>query len=896
MNKKKGLLIVSLSAVIACVGAIAAFGGNPNLLSKSQANEAAYSLTFDKNHKVVDSQILTENGNNIWVKDGKVTWGENLTFAKGSYIQNLSALTGIKSVTIELVSGSVDVMHAYSEPSDLTTPMYFDETVTSTKTVEVDQVNVPNYVRVISTTGAVVKSVSINYSCSNETEPIVVDDVKYELEMGRTKGENVYTSIVKGGMLSPTSLKVVPDYDKSGDAALQLDIAKDIDKDLLDDDRTIRAFSVDLKDDNGVVENNDKYGFMGQLETTEGNTGWMNPLQWSADLGNGWRRFYYNTDNLPSVKVTTIKNLNIFFSKSRKNSSGDSLNYVYVDNVRLYETNIADLNKMKVTKSQDAFDITGCTAEENKIPTAVKFELQKLSGDAVRFFIGKSWSDHTSYQKVFSNMSTSESWVIAKALTNGWFEVTIDLFKACNDGSITLNEFTLLDIRNGDGNNATVTLGDLKFVYDYDFTMNPGTGYKFTNSYDVKEVEAITFDYYLDTEDDTLNSKFMVLTNAEYIGDFSFFNDGPKDENKPYNGITSEILDDGFVHVTMKIHETNRTSASFKTIAEFPNISQIKGVQVHGSWGAHLPIQIRNIEIVNGKQDLLKLPNLTTKVYADKLDHNPQEIVEITSGVSVTKDQTVSVNGGFSWKVTANVNEESWDWIVFGFENALSIDSISNLSLKFVNAYKWAKIRFFDEDFNLICEPAETDFHSNDWNSFGKTIFHAKEAKYFGVCLDFVPEVENVVYIDALYLESYIPDGGYAIPAKNDTFIDIPTIKINSGKKLVMKITNIVDAGDDLGFRIIQDREHTNIGYGKYCVETDYEVWNFGKYAGKWDASYTTGLSRVVVENTSVTITFDFSLMGKGRDGLDLPTDSVSCIYFKADIMLASCVLDYWII
>ena len=145
----------------------------------------------------------------------------------------------------------------------------------------------------------------------------------------------------------------------------------------------VRDSNVDFKDDNGVVSNNNRYEFMGQLETKAGNTGWMNPLDWSVDLGNGWRRSYYTTEN-DGYNVSDLKNLNIFLSKSRKNTSGDSLSSIYIDNVRLYDTNIANLNKMNVAKSQDAFDITGCKVEDGKMYMRVK------KGEDVDFKVGSS--------------------------------------------------------------------------------------------------------------------------------------------------------------------------------------------------------------------------------------------------------------------------------------------------------------------------------------------------------------------------------------------------------------------------------------------------------------------------------------------------------------------------
>ena len=287
---------------------------------------------------------------------------------------------------------------------------------------------------------------------------------------------------------------------------------------------------------------------------------------------------------------------------------------------------------------------------------------------------------------------------------------------------------------------------------------------------------------------DTELSHFEILTNDTYIGTYSLTNSSFTN----YSNCKFEKLADGWVKLTMNMPSTTRIAAAWNTLEKYPAITSLKGFTIHGSWGDHKPVSIRNIDFVKKEAvDLLESESLIKKVYIDKLDHNPQVIEEVKSGVSITKEESIVATKGYSWKVTANVNEEVWDWVVFGLDNPVDIETLENISLKFVNAQKWAMFRFYDEDFNLISDSISADFSSSEWNSFERTVFHTRNVKYVGVCLHFYPNVENVVYIDALNV-TYMPET-YFCENDKDTFIEMPKIKINSGKKLVLTLTNIVN-------------------------------------------------------------------------------------------------------
>ena len=168
-KNKKTLLIAGFSGLaIAITLSIGFTKGLPSIFTAAQQD--ANSLIISANNPVHDGYVKTTKGAAIYVKDDGVTWGSsNLTFAAGGYIQTLTCIHGIQSVNVEMSFGSLDLYHGYLEPTNLETPMYgvdFSFTSTTTYTYTTD---LPNYVRLRASSGAVVNKITINYDCVSVT-------------------------------------------------------------------------------------------------------------------------------------------------------------------------------------------------------------------------------------------------------------------------------------------------------------------------------------------------------------------------------------------------------------------------------------------------------------------------------------------------------------------------------------------------------------------------------------------------------------------------------------------------------------------------------------------------------------------------------------------------------
>ena len=181
-KNKKIFLVVALSSLVAVATlSTGIFKVFPSIFTIAQQD--ANSLVISANNPVHDGYVETVKGSPIYVKDDGVTWGNNnLTFADGGYIQTLTCIHGIQSVNVEISSGSLDLYHGYLEPTNLETPMYgvdFNFSSTSTFTYTSD---LPNYVRLRASSGAVVNKITINYDCVSVTDDQYIETLDDGLE------------------------------------------------------------------------------------------------------------------------------------------------------------------------------------------------------------------------------------------------------------------------------------------------------------------------------------------------------------------------------------------------------------------------------------------------------------------------------------------------------------------------------------------------------------------------------------------------------------------------------------------------------------------------------------------------------------------------------------------
>ena len=178
---KKILLVAALFSF--CLGGFGVFISlkSPSIFAK--ASQDINSLVFSPANKVTDGYVKTNKGNNIYIKDDGVSWNNSdLTFENGGYIQNLTVIHGIQSVSVELVSGSLDLYHGYEEPTNLETPFYgVDYTFNSSSTFSFIS-DLPNRIRLRANETTIISSVTILYDCISANEDTHAENLDDGLE------------------------------------------------------------------------------------------------------------------------------------------------------------------------------------------------------------------------------------------------------------------------------------------------------------------------------------------------------------------------------------------------------------------------------------------------------------------------------------------------------------------------------------------------------------------------------------------------------------------------------------------------------------------------------------------------------------------------------------------
>ena len=176
------VLTTTLCVSLATVGAFLAGHGRSNSIF-TKAFDDPNSLIISPSNPVTDGYVRTVKGSPIYLRDDGVTWNDyNLAFQVGGYIQNLTIIHGIESVSVELSSGSLDLYHGYVEPENLETPFYgADYTFTSNYTYHFGS-ELPNRVRLIANENSVVSKITITFDCESANSDLNAETLDDGLE------------------------------------------------------------------------------------------------------------------------------------------------------------------------------------------------------------------------------------------------------------------------------------------------------------------------------------------------------------------------------------------------------------------------------------------------------------------------------------------------------------------------------------------------------------------------------------------------------------------------------------------------------------------------------------------------------------------------------------------
>ena len=197
---KKGKLLAGFVLNSTLVGAfIFAVPAGCHNFANVNANIGEYNLlVLSSQNPVIDAQARTQNGTNLWVKgdaSSGVNWNNNgkVSIARNGYIQTLTTIHGIKKVTVNLASGSVELFHGFVEPNDLETPMYgVDKAFNNTDTYEYTG-TLPNRIRIRATSDSLINSITIAFDCASAGIDEYEETIDYGFENSFIDAGNIGT-------------------------------------------------------------------------------------------------------------------------------------------------------------------------------------------------------------------------------------------------------------------------------------------------------------------------------------------------------------------------------------------------------------------------------------------------------------------------------------------------------------------------------------------------------------------------------------------------------------------------------------------------------------------------------------------------------------------------------
>ena len=188
----KKTIVISSAAVFSVIVSMAVLVSRSSSSFSARAVQDSNSLIISPSNPVTNGYVKTTKGNPIYIKDDGVAWGgSNLTFENGGYIQTLTIIHGIQSVSVELSSGSLDLYHGYVEPSNLETPMYGSDYTFVSSYTYVFSSDMPNRVRLRASEEAVISKITINYDCSSVNADPYVETLDDGLENSYIDAGNI---------------------------------------------------------------------------------------------------------------------------------------------------------------------------------------------------------------------------------------------------------------------------------------------------------------------------------------------------------------------------------------------------------------------------------------------------------------------------------------------------------------------------------------------------------------------------------------------------------------------------------------------------------------------------------------------------------------------------------
>lgn len=407
LNSKTKRNFAILGTCTLALSFLAVVVGNNSLFSFAAAgNNNQNCLILSTSNSPTDGYVKTVNGNNIYVKSDGVTWdnGSNLEFSNGAYIQTLTIIHGIQSVSVELVSGSLDLYHGYVEPMNLENPMYGSDYSFNTSATYIFNTDYPNRIRLRASESTVVSKITINYDCYSTD----VDINEETLDDGL---ENSYIDAGKIGANANTSY-VLDTSSNDSSRALKLDFkgVSNYRVSLSTQKNQIQGLASDLPDfTNAVVTLKAK--FSDNIENRNilveaVGTSWAHSEFVTMDGSefpiDGWYDYSFDFNDISFADKDSI--IRLYFKFSGINSGNKSSAYVILDEIDYhYHTKNQEMNYESVYDGlENMYRDTGPSMENVYVSFDNKVKYGRISRTSLLLRPKESMGSSAHYYVSFS--------------------------------------------------------------------------------------------------------------------------------------------------------------------------------------------------------------------------------------------------------------------------------------------------------------------------------------------------------------------------------------------------------------------------------------------------------------------------------------------------------------
>lgn len=340
MNKKYLLIPCGiLSAImISSFSAYSIFSESKYALTSSEEN---YQIVYSSAKPVIEGTSLTNSGNSISVKTDGVNWNDGsgkVAFAANGYIQNTKAIHGIKSISISLSSGSVDILYSYERPTVLETPMYFAKTIAGSETFNFNLEALPSFFRISAREETKINNIAVNYDCYTDKEDAGKELLAHGLENSwidfGASGRYARTSYSLDTYSNSSKRSIRLDFSNTNNNYVSLSTQRNYEKynePLPDFSNTI--FSLKAKFSEDIVNKGLKAKIIGK--------GWADlgfiPMTRSSVSENGWYTYTLDLTNVDFLGNNEIIRINVLpegIDSTNKNTAYvllDEIEYKYRD-------------------------------------------------------------------------------------------------------------------------------------------------------------------------------------------------------------------------------------------------------------------------------------------------------------------------------------------------------------------------------------------------------------------------------------------------------------------------------------------------------------------------------------------------------------------------------------